>query len=272
MVTSPMSVSNFDYDFKIVLYGMGGVGKSTFLERIMADRFDNATWITSGIAFYEAEGLIQLGEVYKSVRWLLWDFPGMERFRELYPMYTQGAAGCLIFFDLTRGSTLDAIPNFINMFRETIPNPNAPILLIGMKADLQNDYAMNIIDLKKYYQENFHVEIIPASARTGQGIQEIFAALLEKLLSLPKEVLAKQLVQKKPVIVPRFPVQKILLKIERNESINPLELNHPLWSKYAPLLEKTCIAFPTATATQVMEILNAKGKISTKESNINVWL
>jgi len=208
MDAPPISVSNFDYDFKIVLYGMGGVGKSTFLERIMADRFDNATWITSGIAFYEAEGMVQLRDTYKSIRWLLWDFPGMERFRELYPLYSQGAAGCLIFFDLTRGSTLDAIPNFINMFRDTISNKNAPILLVGMKADLQNDYAMNLEDLKKYYHENFHVEIMAASARTGQGIQEIFAALLEKLLLLPKNILNQQLLQNNPLYCRDFLFKK----------------------------------------------------------------
>jgi len=100
------SEENIKYQFKIVLLGDGGTGKTALTNRFCFNEFDLDTKLTIGLSFNsfsipaKEEGLnIRIGLS-------IWDFGGQERFLPLLPQFITGANGALIVHDLTRFVTL----------------------------------------------------------------------------------------------------------------------------------------------------------------------
>ncbi len=85
------------YNFKIVVGGDGGVGKTTLLHRFVTGSFEETTHMTIGVQFHNKELHIADFDVTLSV----WDLGGQDRFRFILPSYVLGAKGALLLFDLT---------------------------------------------------------------------------------------------------------------------------------------------------------------------------
>ena len=88
---------NYDQDFKVVLVGNSGVGKSSLLIRFVDDQFKGELLATIGVDFrfrtIEAEG--------KKVKLQIWDTAGQETFRTIISAYYKGADAIVILFDLS---------------------------------------------------------------------------------------------------------------------------------------------------------------------------
>jgi len=65
----------------------------------------------------------------------IWDFGGEERFKFLLSQYCKGQDGAIIIYDITNSSTLNQLPDWIQIIRQT--SGNIPIMLIGNKLDLE---------------------------------------------------------------------------------------------------------------------------------------
>lgn len=78
---------------KVLLIGDSGVGKSSLMMRLTADRFDEDIGTTIGIDFKVKQVELEDG---RKVSLQLWDTAGQERFRTLTSSYYRGAqAVCL---------------------------------------------------------------------------------------------------------------------------------------------------------------------------------
>ncbi len=47
----------------------------------------------------------------------LWNLAGQDRFRFMHTAYIRGAKGAIFFFDLTRGTALDVIEEWVGIAR-----------------------------------------------------------------------------------------------------------------------------------------------------------
>ena len=103
-------MSTHDFLFKICIFGDGGVGKTTLLNRYVLGLFKDDSKMTIGVDFR----MKQLKVNEKIVTLQIWDFAGEERFRFLLPHYITGASGGIFMYDITRYSSLKNLNEWIN--------------------------------------------------------------------------------------------------------------------------------------------------------------
>ncbi|KAK3012943.1 hypothetical protein RJ639_008865 [Escallonia herrerae] len=99
-----------EYLFKVVVIGDSAVGKSNLLSRYARDEFNPHSKATIGVEFQTQS--MEIGG--KEVRAQIWDTAGQERFRAVTSAYYRGAVGALIVYDISRSTTFDSIPRWLD--------------------------------------------------------------------------------------------------------------------------------------------------------------
>jgi len=165
--------------YKIVVFGNGGVGKTTLLRRYITGEFFLDIKMTIGldiaVKYIEIEGI--------KITLQLWDFGGEERFRFLLPSYCRGAFGGIFMYDLTRPHTLLNVDEWLEIFKETqIKKFNAPLILVGGKSDLTTKRLISEEEAKniaKSYKIPLYFE---CSSKTGENVEIIFNTLVKTIM------------------------------------------------------------------------------------------
>lgn len=174
-------MSESTYIFKIVVGGAGGVGKTTLLHRYLHNVFVPGSSMTIGVAFHSKE--IYNEQTRKRVKLSLWDLGGQERFRFLQSSYSAGARAGIVFFDMTRIDTLIQVKSWVEMFRSHA-SPGLPIVLGGTKLDVVDPSLIEQTNqLAKETADQLGLPYyIPTSSKTGQGVGDIFAYIIDTLV------------------------------------------------------------------------------------------
>ncbi len=167
--------------FKICIFGDGGVGKTTLLNRFVSGLFSESTIMTIGVDFkvkkFEKEG--------KQISLQIWDFAGEDRFRFLLPAYVKGASGAIFMFDITRFTSLDNLESWSEIIDECTDEGKKPlpIVLVGGKLDMNDSRVIESIygnELSK--NSELFIKYIECSSKTGENVELIFNTLTEEML------------------------------------------------------------------------------------------
>ena len=154
---------------KAVLVGDTRVGKTCVLDRATADIFNDNACPTIGTAFKIHTFPTENGPV----RLQIWDTAGQEQFRALSPMYYRSAQIALIFFDLTSQDSLKSVDQWCSELSEKA-SPEMPRVLVGNKADLADERCVSVEDAMEVLERNNMVFYAETSAKTGQGVVDLF--------------------------------------------------------------------------------------------------
>ncbi len=168
-----------DAVFKLCIFGDGGVGKTTLVNKYLTGVFKNST-MTIGIDFHIKTLLID----GIKVRLQIWDFAGEERFRFLLPSYIVGASGGIFMYDITRFSSLKNLNDWLDVLNHgasAIEN-QIPILLAGGKADLEENRAIDKELGFETAKENNLCGFLECSAKTGENVDLIFETITRKII------------------------------------------------------------------------------------------
>ncbi len=158
--------------FKVCIFGDGGVGKTTLVNRYLTGVFKSDSQITIGVDFHvkkiEIDG--------KRVSLQIWDFAGEDRFRFLMPSYSIGSSGGIFMFDITRYTSLKNFEDWLAIFKKGNQNQELriPIIMVGGKLDLEYKRAVSNEEAFKLAKENNLSSYIECSAKSGQNIEDIF--------------------------------------------------------------------------------------------------
>ena len=171
--------SSYDYLFKIVVLGEGAVGKTAIVTRFSHGFFrtDYKTTIGSQFAVKNVEFLRDTGNV--TVKLQIWDVAGQSRFQILRPMYYRGSSGGLLVFDVTRRRTFIVLEEWLDELHRAI-NKKIPLVLVANKTDLP-DRVVEPSEGKEFAAKH-DMPYIESSAKTGEGIVDIFQNLAEVLV------------------------------------------------------------------------------------------
>ncbi len=159
---------------KICMLGSFAVGKTSMVRQFVSGIFSEKYLTTVGVKI-DKKILDVSGH---SVTLMLWDLAGEDQFHEVESSYLRGASGYLLVADGTRRNTLESAYEIQKRVeRELGP---VPFVLAINKADLEVEREIESDDLQKV--DDLGWSVVETSARTGQGVEEVFSKLAEAML------------------------------------------------------------------------------------------
>jgi small GTP-binding protein len=166
-----MSRSFAPATYKVVVVGCSAVGKSSIVQRLVQGIFTEDGATTCGADFYTYSCAVN----NENVKLQIWDTAGQERFRSISKSYFRNAVGAVLVYDITNLSSFDGLSEWLSDL-EGLAAPNAYILLVGNKADLEQSRQVGA-NLVRDFAEKHRLESIETSARNGRNVTEAFARL-----------------------------------------------------------------------------------------------
>ena len=166
-----MSLTDYDFVFKILLVGDSSVGKSSLLLRFSDNVFQESFLPTIGVDF-KIRTIDHQGSV---VKLQMWDTAGQEKFKTITSAYYKGAQGIVMVFDLTDKRSFDNIKNWIAEC-EQFSNLEPVKILVGNKMDMGRERQVSS-DQARLFAESEGMLYVETSARTGQNVENIFQSI-----------------------------------------------------------------------------------------------
>ena len=105
------------------------------------------------------------------------------------PLYYRDAAAIIIVYDITSMNSYHNAQNWTREVQEVINKQNSIILFVGNKLDKQCDRKVSFEEVNTFANVNNFI-YKEVSAKTGEGIEELFHTIGEKIpnsLQIPKK-------------------------------------------------------------------------------------
>ena len=168
---------------KICMVGDFSVGKTSlirrFVERQFSDRYHSTVGVKISKKTVECQSPNQQKQV--NVQMLIWDLEGNTKFKNITPMYLQGASSAIVVADVSRQVTVDHILEHIQYFLSV--NPNKPIVIALNKSDLVDDEKLlKILDFTSSKLPKQVIATYSTSAKTGSQVDQIFQRLAYQMI------------------------------------------------------------------------------------------
>eukprot|EP01147_Barroeca_monosierra_P005586 gene5586-7226_t len=174
-----MDEDDGDDNFKVVVIGDAGVGKTSIIRQSVLGCFDDKYKPNIGVDF--AHKIVDLREG-DTVSLLLLDIMGQNRNSPLNRTYFRGAAGVIVVFDLTDRSTFKSIKPWMEIVEQYIsPTPHA--ILLANKCDDAQHAAVTLEEIQAVQSEHNFVAALKTSARANLNIEQAMQILGSRLIS-----------------------------------------------------------------------------------------
>ena len=171
------------YIIKILTLGDTSVGKSSIVLRFTEEKFDDNQFSTIGIDFKTK--FIKRGD--SSIKVLIWDTAGQEKFQNIARQYYKGANGVLLIYDIGNRKSFQRIDFWLKELKDNNRLEELFICLVGNKIDMEDKREITREEGEKYAKDN-NIIFFEVSAKTGDGINLLFDKVIngsmEKVFSV----------------------------------------------------------------------------------------
>ncbi|KAJ7635307.1 GTP-binding nuclear protein GSP1/Ran [Roridomyces roridus] len=163
-------------NFKLVLVGDGGTGKTTFVKRHLTGEFEKKYIATLGAEVHPISFTTNFGEL----RFNVWDTAGQEKFGGLRDGYYIQASCAIIMFDVTSRITYQSVPNWHRDLERVCEG--VPIVLCGNKVDVKE---RKIKPSSVTFHRKKNLQYYEMSAKSNYNFEKPFLYLGRRLLGSP---------------------------------------------------------------------------------------
>lgn len=160
---------------KICLLGAFAVGKTSLVAQYVHSMFSEKYQTTIGVKIDKK--VIEIDG--KEVNLVIWDLAGEDDFMEIRTSYLRGAAGYMMVIDGTRRSTLDVAVDIRARIERQFGA--LPFVAVVNKRDLASEWELDATDMAQLTDDGW--ELVLGSAKTGEGVEEVFEKLGRKMLA-----------------------------------------------------------------------------------------
>lgn len=168
-----------DYQFKVLLLGDSGVGKTSLMNRFTDGKFSTETKSTIGVEYSKKTVNVEGSLIQASI----WDTAGQERFRAMAKTYYKGAVGALVVYDVTKPHTLESVHKLWMTEIKQHAMQNIKIVLIGNKIDLAEERLVKKEEAKAIAEE-YQLPYIETSAQSDSNVEAAFELLCRGIFLL----------------------------------------------------------------------------------------
>lgn len=163
---------------KVVMLGDSAVGKSSIAVRYLRNEFSGLHVVTIGAQFQQPLIKLKNGNVLKVN---LWDTTGEEKFRSMVQMYYREAKGAILVYDIGNKDSFTKIEYWLQVLLENVRKEDIILFLVGNKKDLEPSEKKVDTEVAQKFATANGMFFAEASAKTGDGINDVFKTLAEEL-------------------------------------------------------------------------------------------
>jgi len=165
---------------KIVLFGIGGTGKSSVLIQFVSN-----TFIVEYDPTIEDSFRKNLVVDEEPVLLDILDTAGQEEYSSMRDQYTKVGDGFLLVYDITNRASFSEITRYYDQILRDKNKTQVPMVVIGNKSDLQSREVT--IQEGSELAKTFKAPFFETSAKTRINIEESFKELVREIRRIRKE-------------------------------------------------------------------------------------
>jgi Ras-related protein Rap-2C len=166
-------------EYKVVVLGSGGVGKSAITVQFISGRFVEKYDPTIE-DFYRKE--IEIDGA-PSVLEIL-DTAGTEQFASMRDLYIKNGQGFVVVYSITSRQSFEDIKTMRDQILRVKNRSRVPLLLVGNKCDLTSQREVTASDgasLARIWDAQF----IETSAKSAKNVNELFIEIVREMNCVP---------------------------------------------------------------------------------------
>lgn len=169
----------------VLSVGNSAVGKSAILEKYLNDVFNDKMLSTIGKEFYFLEKNFVFDGAEVPLKAKIWDSSGQERFKNIVVSASKNTQGIFLVYDVTKQETFNDLQGWIDSVKGTKDLKTFPFIIMANKIDLA-DKRVITHQQGKSFADNLSIPYFKTSAKTGEGLQEAFQCLFERVYKTTK--------------------------------------------------------------------------------------
>eukprot|EP01110_Echinostelium_bisporum_P003623 TRINITY_DN18820_c0_g1_i1.p1 TRINITY_DN18820_c0_g1~~TRINITY_DN18820_c0_g1_i1.p1 ORF type:complete len:189 (-),score=73.31 TRINITY_DN18820_c0_g1_i1:141-707(-) len=162
-------------EYKIVVVGAGGVGKSALTVRFIQGNFVEKYDPTIEDSYrkqVEVDGVACLLDIL--------DTAGQDEYSALREQYMKTGQGFILVYSVTSPTSFEAAGKLRDQILKIKNIPKIPIILVGNKIDLEGERAVSHEDGKELATK-WECGFIEASAKSNTNVSEVFFELVQRI-------------------------------------------------------------------------------------------
>ena len=198
---SQISQNDNFVNFKIIIVGESGVGKSSLLKRAVQNKFDGNYQATIGFEFLLMHFIVN----DLKVKLQIWDTCGQEMYRSLIQGFYRNTSLAIVVYDISRKKTYDALDIWLKDIRQHTEQ-NLPIFIAGNKNDLEREVQED--EAKMFSTSSRTKYFTECSAKNGYKVKDIFFEAAKYLYKTYKQFQSQH----------KLPSSSGRLKIDKNNN------------------------------------------------------
>ena len=158
-----------DLNFKIIIIGDSGVGKSCLSLQATKNVFESLYSPTIGFEFM----IFFVRVEDKIIKLQIWDTCGQEVYRSIISSFYRNSSLAIIVYSIDSEASFSNLEFWLNELK-TKGNPDINIFLVGNKVDLEDKRTISKESGQEFALNNKIKLFLEASAKTGFNAQNIF--------------------------------------------------------------------------------------------------
>ena len=183
----PKPVSKKKPLLSILAIGNLIVGKTALIQRFVTNTFVR-TIPTLGTEFHMVNKKVKNNDEEVEVKIKIWDSPGQERFQSLVLSALKNTQGIFLVFDISSKLSFDDLQCWISRVAEAQDPKTFPFIIIANKIDLELEGERVVTkEEAQAFADKYGLPLFETSAKSGQGVEEAFQTLIQKVYDRNKE-------------------------------------------------------------------------------------
>jgi small GTP-binding protein len=167
--------------FNINFLGDTSVGKTSIIKRHVNKTFDENAIATIGIDNIKDEKEFDK----KKYSFKIYDTAGQERYKSISLNYIKLGDGFLLVFSVDNKETFDKLEEWVQNIYDSVSIDEKVIFLVGNKIDSPNRVVKR--EEAEAFAKNKNFRYFETSAKTGEGVEELFDELYNTIYNLNKK-------------------------------------------------------------------------------------
>lgn len=185
-------------EYKLVVVGGGGVGKSAltiqFIQSHFVDEYDPTIEDS-----YRKQCTIDNDQVLLDIL----DTAGQEEYSAMREQYMRAGEGFLLVYSIDSRSSLEELQSFHDQIERVKDSENVPVLVVGNKCDLENERQVSYEE-GDMLAKSFNCKFMETSAKQRINVEETFYDLVrsvrDKDVSVKKESIKEEEPEAPPAV------------------------------------------------------------------------